>query len=599
MKKIRGWLITFTWIVLTSLLDAHVGSHPSIHDTVAGIVERLKRQKSDSELKALTLAKVERFLTPLERHVLATEHLSFRVDVPVKVSVVRSIRAELPFWLQEQNFQPTYFRMRVGDEEFDVWQKEFGAGWIGLGVNSLSGGGSHYFVTITPRNSRHILSVQDLYPGQARVGIAKAGEKPYVDGDQTIKYLPAELEGQALVRTAREWNNVAKLLNLFHFTTHRSSNRPDQVVLTWGGDPRTTQSIQWRTGPGMNKGIVAYQKKAAYNRFRPEPFRYARAESARITTPFLLNDPIMFWHSVNLKDLEPNTTYVYSVGNGKKDGWTELTEFTTAPVRVKPFSFVYMGDAQNGLDRWGTLVRSAFRRRPDAAFYVMAGDMVNRGAERDDWDSLFYNAQDVYNRRQLVPVIGNHECQGGHPTLYLKYFNLPKNGPPLIEPKRVYALEYSNALLLVLDSNLKPESQTEWIEEQLSKTKATWKFVTYHHPAYSSGKDRDNKDLREKWTPIFDKYHVDLALQGHDHAYLRTYPMNGTNVMARPKDGTIYIISYSGTKGYDQAKHHYAEIGITNIPTYQVLDLQISGDRLVYQAYDIDGKLRDEFAIQK
>ena len=75
--------------------------------------------------------------------------------------------------------------------------------------------------------------------------------------------------------------------------------------------------------------------------------------------------------------------------------------------------------------------------------------------------------------------------------------------------------------------------------------------------------------------------------------------MRGTNCVASAKDGTIYIISYSGTKGYEQAKHAYTEVGLTNVPTYQVLDLHISGDRLVYRAYDIDGKLRDQFVIEK
>ena len=31
----------------------------------------------------------------------------------------------------------------------------------------------------------------------------------------------------------------------------------------------------------------------------------------------------------------------------------------------------------------------------------------------------------------------------------------------------------------------------------------------------------------------------------------------------------------------------------------QVLDIQISGNRLVYRAYDIDGNLKDEFVIEK
>jgi hypothetical protein len=38
---------------------------------------------------------------------------------------------------------------------------------------------------------------------------------------------------------------------------------------------------------------------------------------------------------------------------------------------------------------------------------------------------------------------------------------------------------------------------------------------------------------------------------------------------------------------------------MTNVATYQVLDIQISGNRLVYRAYDIDGNKRDELIIEK
>jgi hypothetical protein len=274
-------------------------------------------------------------------------------------------------------------------------------------------------------------------------------------------------------------------------------------------------------------------------------------------------------------------------------------EFTTAPARVEPFSFVYMGDAQNGLDRWGTLVKHAFQSRPDASFYILAGDLVDRGNDRDDWDSFFYNGSPVFRQRQLVPAIGNHENQGGHPTLYLKNFTLPVNGVPEIEPERTYAFEYSNAQFVILDSNLPPEDQVDWLDHTLGSSKATWKFVVYHHPLYSSAPSRDNEALRRHWLPVFDKHHVDLALQGHDHAYLRTYPMKGNRRVDSPKDGTVYIVSVSGTKYYGQGERDYTEVGFTKISTYQVLDIQLAGDRLLYRAYDIDGQLKDKFEIVK
>ncbi len=581
-------------------LQAHVGPHPSVHDTVAGVIERMKRTLTTNELASLTVPKVEQFLTPQEREVLGTEHISFRVNVPVRVSVLRDVSLkDEPFWLRERSFQTNGVTVKEGSAVFDVWEKDFEAGQIGLGIHSLSGGGNHYFVLLAPKMPGEKVIVSELYPGQLRVTEFRAGVEPYVDQDATLKSIPSELEGRTLICTDTDREEDARLVNLFRWTRHPATAKPDQIVLTWSEDPRTTQTIQWRTSPKIKRGYVQFQRKADFNRFNPRKPQQVAAETAKLETSTLLNDAGVHRHTAVLRGLEPGTTYVYAVGDGSVAGWTELREFTTAPAGPQPFSFIYMGDAQNGLDRWGTLVHNAFRSRPDAAFYIMAGDLVNRGAERDDWDGFFHNAAGIYDRRPVVPAIGNHECQGGKPALYLKQFALPRNGPREIEPERAYSFEYGNALFVILDSNLEPKKQTRWLEEQLSQTKATWKFVVYHHPAYSSGGNRDNRKLREAWTPLFDKYHVDLALQGHDHAYLRTYPLNASQRVASPKEGTVYVISVSGTKMYAQGKHDYTEFGMTNVATYQVLDIQISGNRLVYRAYDIDGKLRDELVIEK
>ncbi|MCP4641387.1 MAG: metallophosphoesterase family protein, partial [bacterium] len=424
----------------------------------------------------------------------------------------------------------------------------------------------------------------------------KVGARPYVDEAQIkVEACPKELEGATLVRAIQERAWETQLVGVFRTTPYPSSDRPDQVVLTWSGDPKTTQTIQWRTNMKVKDGSVRFKKKAGQG----DPVQVS-AQSAILTDRYLANDAVVHRHTARLEDLEPATAYAYQVGSATADSWSEWSEFTTAPDEVVPFSFVYMGDAQNGLDTWGKLVHEAFAARPDAAFYVMAGDLVNRGIERNDWDVLFQNASDIYDRRQLVPCIGNHECQGDDgPWMYLDLFALPTNGPDTIKPEKAYTIEYSNALFVILDTNEPVSDQTAWLDEQLSGSDATWKFLVYHHPAYSSASNRDNAGVRTQWGALCDKYHVDMALQGHDHAYLRTYPMKGGERVASPKEGTVYIVSTSGTKYYDQGQHDYTEFGMTNVSTYQVLDIKIDGDTLTYRAYDMEGELRDELVIEK
>jgi hypothetical protein len=579
---------------------AHSGSHPSVHDTVAGILERVKRSPGGRERTAFTRNRVESILTDSERHVLATGHLTFRVDQPVLVTVFHDQALDRdPFWLRDGTWsRPPEAKLGVGDATFDFWQKEFPAGEIGLGVNSLGGGARHYFVALRSLGGGPV-TLADGYPGQLRATNFVAGARPWTDRTEALPAaLPDGFAGQTLVQTLHAWRDAGRLFGRVQWTEHPASSRPDQVVLTWSDDPRTTQTIQWRTSRRIARGEARVIEAGQAGR----PLSVWSRLSAFTTTlvsESTANDPVVHRHTVVVRGLRPGTRYAYRVGDGSAQRWSETREFVTAPAGAEPFAFVYMGDAQNGLDTWGKLVRGAYRARPDAAFYLMAGDLVNRGNERDDWDDFFDNARGVFDRRPLVPVVGNHECQGGRPRLFLEQFALPRNGPAGLEAERVYAFEYGSALFVVLDSNEEPGKQAAWLEDQLARSRARWKIVSYHHPAYSSAASRDNQILRETWAPIFDRHGVDLALQGHDHAYLRTYPIRDGRRAPSTAQGTTYIVSVSGTKFYKQAARPETIVGFTDIPTWQILDLEIAGDRLTYRAFDRQGTLRDEFVIDK
>lgn len=590
---IAGWMVP-------GLVWGHVSTQPSVHDTVAGILDRLQRTLSDAQLRRLDIPGVLALLSPRERDVLSRQHVVFRVNAPVVVTLLCDQRVvEGAFWLGDSGFRSTGQVLEHGSLRFGAWERSFEAGEIGLGVNSVRGGGEHYGILVRPRDTHEALVISGLYPEQLRVADFANGARLFADREEMVTNVPSFFLGQKVIQTLRDRRDDGRLLQVFRWTEFPGGKMPDQVLLTWSGDPSTSQAIQWRTGPEVKSGYAMYAKRSDY--FSPEPRGMARqkARSEVLEDRRLMHAGRVRRHTVELTGLAPGTTYVYAVGDGSRGGWTEWAEFTTAPDRVVPFSFVYMGDAQNGLDRWGSLVRRAFRERPDAAFYLMAGDLVNRGNERDDWDSFFANARGIFDRRPLVPVIGNHECQGGHPRMYLRQFALPRNGPPGVEAERVYAFHYSNALLVILDSNLDPGRQSAWLDEQLGRSTATWKFVSFHHPAYSSAPGRDNAKLRAEWVPIFDRHHVDMVLQGHDHAYLRTHPLKGNARAPSSAEGTTYVVSVSGTKFYSLAERDYTSVGFAKVSTYQVLDIQVSGNRLVYRAYDLDGQVRDEFIIEK
>ena len=378
-------------------------------------------------------------------------------------------------------------------------------------------------------------------------------------------------------------------------TAHPATTTPDQITLTWSDNPAVSMTVNWRTAPSV---------AASWAQVRPalEPATTpteVAADRAELTDPALKNDPNNARYTAELKDLVPNTEYAYRVGDKGADTWTEWQTFKTAAGPGQPLSFIYLGDAQVGLDYYGEILHRANEKYPNALFNIVAGDLVNSGACRNEWDDFFHASTGVFNRKALVPCLGNHDYQKQDvPEMYLSVFGLPQDGPSDFPPEHAYAYNIGDVLLVVLDSNLPAEKdQAEWLDATLGASTKKWKIALYHHPAYSSKENRENPELFDLWTPLFDRHHLDLALQGHDHAYLRTFPMKEGKRVASAAEGTYYVVTVSGTKYYEQEQHDYAEVAFPNTSTYQVIE--VNDNILSYKAFDFDHKLRDEFTIQK
>lgn len=573
--------------------SGHVGDHPSVHDTTQGILLRMIDELPEGSLRALGEVEVLDFMTEDERHILAEEHWSFDIDAPATVYVIRDKAAGDVYWLHDGDWRATDMTCRVGRKTFEVWSRSYEAGTVGLGVNSLADRGDHYFVAVRPKNQDTPIEISNLYPGQHTEGTLEKGARVYVDEWDQLAELPPQLEGSQLLRGVNDSGKDGQLLRIFRPTDYVATADPDQILMTWTGDPKTTQTFQWRTDDTIGSAVVHYHKGSKFDASKAQ---MVAATTEALKLPMIMNDPINHRHVATLSGLEAGETYSYVIADAEGKHRSAAMSFTTAPAETVPFSFIYMGDAQNGLDTWGNLVQKSYRDHPESDFYVMAGDLVDRGNDRDDWDSYFANSEGIFGNKQMIAVPGNHEYQGGSPDLYLKLFNLPDASPV---GEKAYTIQYSNALFVMLDSNIPAETQTAWLEEQLRDSDAIWKFVVYHHPVYSSSPGRNNSGIRKEWAPLFDKYHVDVALQGHDHAYLRTWPMNNEKRVSTPAEGTIYIVSVSGTKFYDQGDFDYTEFGMTNTATFQLLDLTIDGDKLTYRSFDVDGNIKDDFVIEK
>ena len=614
MEDTSRWNRTSLLLMVGALIglwtDPPLDHVPTTRETLQAIGLRLSRLKSERELTAIA-SRGDQLLAVLdarERTALARGYLRFKVECPVIVDVAVPVKS-VPFWVGDQGFQPTNLVLDNTDSAWRVYRKTFDSGWIGLGVNNLDRTPvAHYVVFVRPatggetRPTRSIVSLEPSSGRSWKAAVARPGSSAAHDAHKPFQRMPAELVDAVLLQPAHAERHSALLATGRVWKTHIvSSPLPDQVTIAFGSDPARELVWSWRTSQAVKSTALRLARVPAGQDVRV----VTGGESTLLEVPNLLNDPVVRRHRVVVDGLEPDTVYWYSAGDGTDAGWSPWRTVKTGPDRARSVQFLYLGDAQTGLEGWGRLLKAAYRRHPRADFVVLAGDLVDRGNERTNWDHFFLRAAGVFDRVPLMPCVGNHEYLDMGPRLYRAFFELPRNGPKAIDPDLVYHFECGDAFFAVLDSTLavsdpsQAKRQAEWLDQVLIETRATWKFVIFHHPVYPSHPWRDSPAMREHWVPIFDKHHVDLVLQGHDHAYLRTYAMRSNHRAEGPSQGTIYLIAVSGDKFVDQGHCDYTEVGFTHKSTYQTIDIDARLNRLSYRAWTEDGKIVDELTIDK
>lgn len=201
--------------------------------------------------------------------------------------------------------------------------------------------------------------------------------------------------------------------------------------------------------------------------------------------------PPPYRHRVRLMDLEPLTTYTYTVKQG-----TSLfsASFKTAPKSESPIRFIVYSDCETETESTGKHadwvdpisgnVRSYLldqtvgyannlkviqTRQPD--FVAIAGDLVESGGEQRDWDEFWRHLTHpdrlpgLASQVPLMAAPGNHEYYEG-PQLggydqpgserainrFRTYFEFPKNNALDVEQEgRYYLLDYGPITLIALD----------------------------------------------------------------------------------------------------------------------------------------------------
>jgi tartrate-resistant acid phosphatase type 5 len=143
----------------------------------------------------------------------------------------------------------------------------------------------------------------------------------------------------------------------------------------------------------------------------------------------------------------------------------------------------------------------------------------------NQWKTKFHNVYkgELQNIKWYV-VLGNHDY-GLNPQAQVEYSNVFTNW---VMPNNYYTFSKTidnttidffciDTQLLIKGSKEEKDKQLQWLEKELSESKALWKICVGHHMIRSGGVYGDQSFMMRTIKPLLDKYGVHLYLSGHDH----------------------------------------------------------------------------------
>lgn len=335
-------------------------------------------------------------------------------------------------------------------------------------------------------------------------------------------------------------------------------------------DPTTTAAFTWETADEVDGGTSPGTNTNAEVKIGTSASALSQVATGYVwTAPKGLGSSTTNFHEVHVCGLTPDTEYYYQVGGGTGAGvWSATQSFSTMPATI-PSSGITVGvfgDARDTVSTW-----QAVHVRMKAAGVLMSlipGDVVDIGGDENlyqQWLSEIWQYPSgsstflTLGQQYIIPINGNHENDS--PQSFANWA-VPGDGP--------YARTYNSFTVgsvhfimiddeQIAEAGSTPETQAQlaWIGQDLAAAnadRANHPFIVAlsHRGIFSTSTHAADSDVlaaRAALAPLYDQYNVDVAMEGHDHEYERTYPITSGATPGGPPTypaptgkGTTYVI---------------------------------------------------------
>lgn len=379
------------------------------------------------------------------------------------------------------------------------------------------------------------------------------------------------------------------------------ANKPVAVVTTFKGDPMTSRAFTWHSKKWDEETVVQVWEGTGEINWKDEKAMTFKGSTSAVA---IAENESQAVHKAEASGLEPGTAYTYRVGNGDARGWSEPMVFMTEAEDTDSFAFINVTDSQGVAEQdfalWGNTLDKAFAAFPEASFIVHNGDLTEEPADEQAWTHLFNNADKWVTSVPFMPVTGNHDEVEGDAERFVSHFDLPENGAEGSIPGTNYSFDYGPVHFVFLNTESNIKEQTSWLRSDLAGTDKEWIIAALHQGPYGGNTNKKVKD----WTELFDEFKVDLVLQGHNHEYSRSFPLRDGKITGdgdsavQNREGTVYVVTNASGQKFNEKKEDkfYHKVHFQN-DKQMFAGITINGNKLTYQAYDVDGKKWDEFVL--
>lgn len=318
-------------------------------------------------------------------------------------------------------------------------------------------------------------------------------------------------------------------------------------------------------------------------------------------------------HKAVLYGLVPNQEFCYRlyVYNAARDGVQAPVEGsfrTLYSSERKVVDFLAFGNTAGDNPGAKALLASQMAQKK-ADFLIHTGDLTASGLNVDADAEFFTPYKEVLAQTPLLIALGANEYgpdrqdRASKSFLRTNYSRFHDMTWSTATPK-YYSFDTANARFVFLDANAaygavwapdidEKSAQRKWLQTTLAGAGEKWKIVVVNAPMYSTGEKGPANEAAAQFVPLFERYGVDLVLQGAEADYERTFPMLKDE--PNPRGVTYVTLGGGGATPTRRAGSHRSTARF--VSAYHYAQGNIVDRKLTLKVFNEQGKQIDKVEL--